>query len=86
MKALTRLYRSGMTRAQVAQAIRSTSQSVGQYERFDRFPSAAKFKAMLQLADSRGLVLLAHDFIDPDDEGGPDKTEQSNIVAHKEKS
>ena len=84
MKALTRLYRSGMTRAQVAQAIRSTSQSVGQYERFDRFPSAAKFKAMLQLADSRGLVLLAHDFIDPDDEGGSDEPQKTNLVTNKE--
>lgn len=58
------LYRSGLTREGVATAIDQTTHSVRLYERGKRFPSKAPFASIVQLAESRGLTLLARDFLD----------------------
>lgn len=64
MRALKRLYQSGMTRASVAEKIGASTQLVGLYERDQRFPGREKYTQIVQLAESRGLTLLARDFID----------------------
>lgn len=64
MKALTKLYRSGLTRDSVAAAIEQTTHSVRLYERGARFPSRESFVGLVTLAESRGLTLLARDFIE----------------------
>lgn len=63
VKALERLYQSGMTRASVATWLGSPSQLIGLYERGQRFPSKKKFCQIVELAESRGLLLIARDFI-----------------------
>lgn len=63
MKALDRLYLSGMTRASVAAATNSDSQLIGMYERGERFPGKKKFCLIVEAAEARGVLLLARDFI-----------------------
>lgn len=64
MKALERLYQSGMTRASVATAIDADPQLIGLYERCQRFPQLRNYSRIVNLADSRGVLLLARDFIE----------------------
>lgn len=68
MRALTRLYLSGMTREGVASAIDQSTHSVRLYERGQRFPTRKSFTAIVQLAEERGLLLLARDFIEDNEE------------------
>lgn len=68
MKALTMLYRSGLTREGVATALDQTTHSVRLYERGMRFPSKQPYTSLVRLAESRGLTLLARDFIDEEGE------------------
>ena len=63
MKAITRLYDSGLTRAEVADGIGVTSHMVGMYERHDRFPSGQRFARIVELAEVHGLDLSARDFL-----------------------
>lgn len=65
MQAITRLYRSGLSRAEVADGVGVSTQMIGMYERFKRFPSQVKFLCIVELAESRGLNLLARDFVPP---------------------
>lgn len=67
MRALTLLYRAGMTRASVARAIDQTTHSIRLYERGERFPARKPFTSMVKLAESRGMTLLARDFIENGD-------------------
>jgi len=64
MEAIFKLYRSGLNRASVAAAIEADSQLIGMYERCQRFPGVKNFSRIVKLADSRGITLLAHDFLD----------------------
>lgn len=68
MRALTRLYLSGMTREGVASAIEQSSHSVRLYERGLRFPTRKSYAALVNLAEERGLLLLARDFIEDNEE------------------
>lgn len=65
MKAIDRLRKSGMTTAQIAEGIgdKSGGHLVRAYERDERFPGKKTFICIVELAESRGLVLLARDFI-----------------------
>ncbi len=67
MKAITRLRKSGMTTAQIAEAIadKSGGHLVRAYDKHARFPSRRTFERLVALADSRGVVLFAQDFIAP---------------------
>jgi transcriptional regulator with XRE-family HTH domain len=64
MRAITLLYRAGLTRATVASAIDQTPHSIRLYERGERFPAKEPFLNLVKLAESRGMTLLARDFID----------------------
>lgn len=63
MRAITRLQRSGLTTADIASAIHVTTQAVGYYRSMQRFPNRHAFTALVALAESRGITLLASDFI-----------------------
>lgn len=64
MDAITKLIRSGMTRKQIALEIGLSEPTlIGMYERGDRFPGRDNFRAIVDLAESRGLTLLARDFL-----------------------
>lgn len=64
MRALTLLYRAGLTRVKVANALDQTTHSIRLYERGERFPAKAPYTNLVKLAESRGMTLLARDFID----------------------
>jgi hypothetical protein len=74
MEAISRLRRSGMTTAEIAAGIKDKSNGhlVRAYERGKRFPSAMRFTCLVELAESRGLLLLARDFIVPAGECEPE--------------
>lgn len=56
-----------MTTAQIAEAIadKSGGHLVRAYDKHDRFPSRKTFTCIVELAESRGIVLFARDFIPP---------------------
>lgn len=65
MEAISRLRKSGMTTAQIADGIKDKSGGhlVRLYERGLRFPSRQTYVCIVELAESRGLLLTARDFI-----------------------
>jgi hypothetical protein len=64
MEAIAKLMRSGMTRKQIALTIGlKTPHLIGMYEHGQRFPGERNFRLIVDLADSRGVLLLARDFI-----------------------
>jgi hypothetical protein len=69
MKAITRLRLSGLTTSQIADAIndKSGGHLVRLYDKHARFPSKKNFICLVELAESRGLMLVARDFIEPDE-------------------
>lgn len=67
MKAIDRLKRAGLTRAEIAAGVGVTTHMIGMYERYERFPSKVRFTCIVELAESRGLTLMARDFIGPED-------------------
>lgn len=67
MNAINRLRKSGLTTAQIAQGVGCTEHMVRLYERGLRFPSKKNFVCIVELAESRGLLLVARDFISDGD-------------------
>lgn len=65
MKAIERLRKSGMTTAQLADGIGCSEHLVRLYERHKRFPGREKFTCIVEMAESRGLLLTARDFLPP---------------------
>ncbi len=65
MKAITRLRMSGLSTAQIAEGIndKSGGHLVRAYERGERFPSRRTFACVVELAESRGITLMARDFM-----------------------
>lgn len=63
MQAITRLEKSGLTTAQIATAIHTTTHAVRYYRSMQRFPNRHVYTALVHLAESRGITLLASDFI-----------------------
>jgi len=63
MNAIRRLMDTGLTRADIAAAVHTSTQAIGYYARMMRFPNQHVFTALVHLAESRGLTLLASDFI-----------------------
>ena len=65
MEAINRLRRSGMSTSDIAIAIadKSGGHLVRLYERGLRFPSKATYDRIVQVAESRGLLLTARDFL-----------------------
>lgn len=64
MKAISRLRLSGLTTAQIAEAIKDKSRGhlVRAYESHTRFPSRKTYGLIVELAESRGITLMARDF------------------------
>ena len=56
---------SGLTTVQIAEAINDKSRGhlVRAYEKFERFASKRTFVCVVELAESRGITLLARDFL-----------------------
>lgn len=69
MKVIQRLTKAGFTRQQIAAGLPGTTgvPLVRLYERGRRFPGRAHFVCLVEMAESKGLTLLARDFIQPTD-------------------
>jgi hypothetical protein len=63
MRAIDRLEKSGLTTAQIAAAAHTSTQAIRHYVHMRRFPNKHVFTALVHLAESRGVLLLASDFI-----------------------
>lgn len=63
MQAFSRLIESGMTRKQIALSLGVTEQAIGMCARDKRWMSQKLYRAVVELADSRGIELLARDFL-----------------------
>ena len=63
MEAIKKLRRSGMDTASIATGIGCEPPLIYMYERGRRFPGRRNFVCMVELAEARGLTLLARDFI-----------------------
>lgn len=62
MQAIKRLKLAGLSRSEIAQQIGVTRHAVGFWERDERSPSHDNREALIDLALSRGITLLATDF------------------------
>lgn len=76
MKAIERLRKSGLSTAQIADGVGCTKHMVRLYERAKKFPSKKNFVCIVELAESRGLMLLARDFIADDEVCERDESEE----------
>jgi hypothetical protein len=63
MEAIKKLRRSGMDTAALVAGIGCKAPLIYMYENGRRFPSKRNFVCIVELAESRGLTLLARDFI-----------------------
>jgi predicted transcriptional regulator len=63
MRAISRLIESGMTRKQIALSLGVSEQAVGMCARDKRWVSHRMFRGLVDLAASRGIELLARDFL-----------------------
>lgn len=68
MKALDRLRKSGLSNSQIASAVGCSDHLIRLYGRGMRFPSKKNFTCIVELAEARGLLLLARDFIGASDQ------------------
>jgi len=63
MDAITKLRNTGLTTAEIADAVHCTTHAIRLYERGLRFPDTERFKAIVDFAKKRGVKLAANDFI-----------------------
>lgn len=63
MNAIKRLRKSGLSTAQIADGVGCTEPLIRAYEAYRRFPGKHNFICIVELAEARGLMLLARDFI-----------------------
>ena len=63
MDAITKLRKTGLTTAEIAEGVGCTTHAIRFYERGIRFPSTDKFKSIIAFAAERGIELSAADFI-----------------------
>lgn len=66
MRAITLIRQTGLTAQEIADAVGCTAHAIRYYERDERFPTGKQFRALNELALSRGLRLTASDF-EPED-------------------
>lgn len=67
MKAIQRLERAGYTRQQIASGTHTGIPTLAMYRRGQRFPSKKTFVCIVEMAEAKGLTLLARDFVEPAD-------------------
>lgn len=60
--AIQKLIHSGLTRRQIADSVGATRAAVSHWERSRSIPKGQNLAALVRLAASRGVVLLASDF------------------------
>ena len=70
MKAIQRLERAGFTRQQIAEGSGVGVAALAMYRRGERFPSKNTYVCIVEMAESKGLTLLARDFIESADACG----------------
>jgi hypothetical protein len=75
MNAINRLLRSGLTRSEIAAGLGVSVHMVRLYDRHVRFPSKKVFACFVELAESRGITLLARDFLAANDACEPDNND-----------
>lgn len=63
MEAIKKLRRSGMDTAAIAAGVGCAPPLIYMYEKGRRFPNKRNFVCLVELAESRGLTLLARDFL-----------------------
>lgn len=63
MLAIKRIEATGMTSPRIAEAIHVTTHALRYYKTMKRFPNKHVYTSLVRLAESRGVVLLASDFI-----------------------
>lgn len=63
MIAIQRLLDIGLTRKQIALTVGLSEQAVGMYVRGERFPNERSYRGLVELAEARGIVLIARDFL-----------------------
>lgn len=68
MRAIHRLKQSGLSRAEIAKTVDVSKTTVHFWETGQRSPSHDNREKLIQLAESRGLLLLASDFSMKDEE------------------
>jgi hypothetical protein len=62
MKAISLLIASGLTRKQIALTIGVTSHWVRLLEIDERFPGWKTYRGLVEMAEARGIQLMARDF------------------------
>lgn len=72
MKAIERLERAGFTKQQIAAQAGVSVASLAMYRRGDRFPSRKTYVCIVEMAELKGLTLMARDFLDLADSCTPD--------------
>lgn len=63
MRAIKRIEATGMPAPRIADAVHVTTHAMRYYQTMQRFPNKHVYTALVRLAESRGVVLLASDFI-----------------------
>lgn len=63
MRAIQRIEATGMPSPRIAEAVHVTSHALRHYKAMRRFPNQHVYTALVHLAESRGVTLLASDFI-----------------------
>lgn len=63
MKAIQKLRRVGYTLQEIAEGAEIGVPALAMYRRGDRFPKRRTFVCFVEMAEARGLTLLARDFI-----------------------
>lgn len=63
MLAIKRIEATGMTSPRIAEAVHVTTHALRYYKAMKRFPNKHVYTALVHLAESRGITLLASDFI-----------------------
>lgn len=67
MRVIQKLQQAGYTLRQIADGAKVSPTAVGMYRRGDRFPSRKTFVCFVEMAEAKGVTLLARDFLDPSD-------------------
>ncbi len=70
MEAIKKLEKVGFTRQQIAEGLpgKTGVPMLRLYERGMRFPGRRHYVCFVEMAESRGLLLVASDFIEPNDD------------------
>ena len=63
MDAIELIRRTGLSTAEIADAVGCTTHAIRLYERGKRFPNEDNYRRLIELAKSRGVTLTAESFV-----------------------